>query len=196
MRVSEHFTVLVVCLGNVCRSPLAEHLLRMRLAGFLGAGADAVRVTSAGVRALVGNPMDEHSAAELRRLGGDPDGFASRQLTGALVGEADLVLVATRPLRSRVLEEAPRALRRAFTILEFAALATADVLGQRRVSGPADLVARAAAHRSSTPLDGYDVPDPIGRPQQVHREVADLLDASCSDIARALTGAVLSEVGP
>ena len=75
--MSEPFTILVVCLGNVCRSPLAERLLRMRFEQMLGDGASAVHLSSAGVRALVGDPMNELSAAELRRLGGDPDGFVS-----------------------------------------------------------------------------------------------------------------------
>ena len=90
--MSEQFTILVVCLGNVCRSPLAERLLRMRIEQMLGDGASAVRVSSAGVRALVGDPMNESSAAELRRLGGDPDGFVSSQVTAARATEADLVL--------------------------------------------------------------------------------------------------------
>ena len=101
--MSEPFEILVVCLGNVCRSPLAEQVLRMRFAELLGDGSPAVRVSSAGARALVGRPMDEHAAAELRRLGGDPEGFAATQLTAAAAGAADLVLTATRELRSRVL---------------------------------------------------------------------------------------------
>jgi protein-tyrosine phosphatase len=193
--VSEQFTILVVCLGNVCRSPLAERLLRMRFEQMLGDGASAVRVSSAGVRALVGDPMNESSAAELRRLGGDPDGFVSSQVTAARATEADLVLTATRDLRSRVLEEAPRALKRTFTIREFAALAS-DGPERRRVSGAADLVAQAASWRGSAQILEYDVPDPIGKSEAVHREVADMLDADCEAIARAVVGAILSDVSP
>ncbi|GMA87571.1 hypothetical protein GCM10025868_28210 [Angustibacter aerolatus] len=50
--------VLVVCTGNVCRSPLVERLLRQRL------GTDAVDVSSAGTQALVGEPMTDPAAAE------------------------------------------------------------------------------------------------------------------------------------
>jgi len=193
--VSEQFTILVVCLGNVCRSPLAEHLLRMRFEQLLGDGASAVRVRSAGVRALVGDPMNTSSAAELRRLGGDPTGFFASQVTPARATEADLVLTATRELRSRVLEEAPRALKRTFTIREFAALA-ADDSAHHRVSGPKDLVASAASWRGSAQIVEYDVRDPIGQSAEVHREIAEILDADCEAIARAVTGAILSDVSP
>jgi protein-tyrosine phosphatase len=193
--VSEPFTILVVCLGNVCRSPLAEHLLRLRFEQMLGEGASAVQVSSAGVRALVGDPMNASSAEELRRLGGDPDGFVSTQVTAARATGADLVLTATRDLRSRVLEEAPRALKRTFTIREFAALATGDP-ERRRVSGPVDLVAQAASGRGSAQILEYDVPDPIGRSAEVHRQVAEMLDADCEAIARAVVGAILNDVSP
>ena len=193
--MSEPFTILVVCLGNVCRSPLAEHLLRMRFEQMLGDGASAVRVSSAGVRALVGDPMNESSAAELRRLGGDPGGFVSSQVTSARATEADLVLTASRDLRSRVLEEAPRALKRTFTIREFAALASIGP-ERRRVSSASDLVAQAASARGSAQILEYDVPDPIGKSAEVHREVAEMLDADCEAIARAVVGAILSDVSP
>ena len=193
--MSEPFTILVVCLGNVCRSPLAERLLRMRFEQMLGDGASAVHVSSAGVRALVGDPMNELSAAELRRLGGDPDGFVSSQVTSARATEADLVLTASRDLRSRVLEEAPRALKRTFTIREFAALAS-NGPDRRRAAGATDLVAQAASARGSAHIFEYDVPDPIGKSAAVHREVAEMLDADCEAIARAVVGAILSDVSP
>ena len=55
------YRVLVVCVGNVCRSPLGERLLAARL-------GDGFEVTSAGVGALVGEPMDPEAAAHLERL--------------------------------------------------------------------------------------------------------------------------------
>lgn len=179
-------TVLVVCLGNVCRSPVAERLLRLRFDDLLGRRADAVTVTSAGVRALVGHPMDDRSAAELTRLGGDARGFASTQLTTPMLESAGLVLTATIELRSRVLEEAPRALRRTFTLRELAELIADGDAGE----GPAELVADAARRRKAPDVDAYDVPDPIGRSVHVHRQVADLIDRSCTVIARSLAATV------
>lgn len=194
--MSEQFSILVVCLGNVCRSPLAERLLRLRFRELLRDASDAVDVRSSGVRALVGDPMHAQSAAELLRLGGDPAGHAARQLTPALAVGADLVLTATRDQRSRVLEEAPRALKRAFTIRELAAIVTSEGFDDRSLGSPVELVARAASWRGSTHVEEYDVADPIQQSDEVHRRVADVLDVDCSAIAKAISAALLSDVSP
>jgi protein-tyrosine phosphatase len=175
----EPFRILLVCTGNICRSPLAERLLRVGLAARLGlAAADSYHVSSAGTRAWEGSPMDRAAARELRRLGGDPAGFRSRQLVAAHVEAADLVLTATVAHRSVVLTEAPGALRRTFTIREMAGLAatlTPD-------SDLARLVAQAAASRGAAPIDDLDVIDPYGAPARVHRDVADQLSTAIGEL--------------
>ena len=110
--------ILVVCTGNVCRSPLVERLLRVRLAERLGEQRHRVEVGSAGVRALVGSGMTAEAAAELRALGGDDATFAARQLTTSLLDGVDLVLAATRQHRSEVVTRSPGVLRCAFTLRE------------------------------------------------------------------------------
>lgn len=168
--------VLTVCIGNVCRSPLMERLLKDRL-------PDAAAVESAGVRAMVGRPMDVSAAAELVRLGGVQNGFVARQLKPPMLREVDLVLTATTEVRSRVLEDAPGALRRTFTLREFAFLA-----GQApdEVRTPEELVAWAARHRALASGEELDVVDPMGRSAEVHREAADLIDDATRRIADAL----------
>ncbi|ANJ26267.1 hypothetical protein [Agromyces aureus] len=109
--------VLVVCTGNICRSPVAEQVLAARLAD---AGAEGVSVSSAGTGALVGHPMTPEAAMLSVRYGADPAGHAARQLTEQLVLDADLVLTATRAHRAQVAELVPRAARRAYTLREFA----------------------------------------------------------------------------
>jgi len=96
-------------------------------------------------------------------------------------------------LRSRVLEEAPRGLKRTFTIREFATLVSSDPFAQRGGVHAWDLVARAASWRGSARLDEYDVADPIGRSPAIHHEVADLIDQECTVIAEALTAAILAD---
>ncbi|HST63645.1 MAG TPA: hypothetical protein VLM05_00530, partial [Mycobacteriales bacterium] len=113
------FRVLVVCSGNVCRSPLAERLLRARLDQELGAGAGLFTVTSAGTTAVVGAPMDPRAAAVARSLGADPDHFRARDLDAEQVIAADLVLTATRQHRGAVLRLHPAAHRYTFTLREF-----------------------------------------------------------------------------
>ena len=110
------FRILTVCTGNICRSPLAEKLLRRELAG-----VDA-ELASAGTDALTGYPMDERAAAYALQLGADPAGHAARQLTSEELRETDLVLVASRRHRSRVVELLPRRSRSTFTVREFARL--------------------------------------------------------------------------
>jgi protein-tyrosine phosphatase len=119
---SDTWTVLMVCTGNLCRSPLAEHLAA---AHFPPETTHRPVIRSAGVHAQPDEPMHPHAAALLRARGCDPDGFRSRRLTTDLVETSDLVLCATREHRSTVVGLAPRALRRTYTMREFGRLTSA-----------------------------------------------------------------------
>ena len=77
--------ILVLCVGNVCRSPLAERLLRQ--------GLPHVEVSSAGIGALVGNPADETTTSVAHERGVSLEGHAARQLSQDLMEQSDLVLV-------------------------------------------------------------------------------------------------------
>ena len=169
------FRVLFVCIGNVCRSPVGERLLAARLP------ADRFEVSSAGVGAMVGYAMSRYAAVELRSYGGDPTGFAARQLTPDILEQSDLVLTATRELRSQVLAEEPGALRRTFTILEFAAL-----VEHAEGSTPVDVVKWAATHRSVVSTVEQDVPDPYRRGVEEHARSARAIDAAVQQIAKGL----------
>lgn len=171
------FRVLFVCIGNICRSPFGERLLAQRLPG------REIEVASAGVAAMVGAQMSPEAAAQLAAYGGSAEAFVARQLTPAMLRRADLVLTATRELRARVLGEAPGALRRTFTVLEFAAL-----LDRVDPAPPAELVAEAAAARSLLEEVELDVPDPYGRGDAAHARAAELLAGAVDRIAAALTG--------
>ena len=80
--------VVVVCVGTLCRSPMAEALLRQALRG-----EDGYTVESAGLGALVGHPAAEHSVTLMDELGLDIREHRARQLHPDMVGLADLVLV-------------------------------------------------------------------------------------------------------
>ena len=81
-------------------------------------------------------------------------------------------------------------MKRAFTLLEFAHLcdfaARTQEAEDTRLGSPAELIAFAARYRSQAAGIEQDVPDPIGRSSQVHREVADLIDAAVTTIADTL----------
>jgi protein-tyrosine phosphatase len=128
--------------------------------------------------------MSPDAAVHLDPYGATAAGFSARQLTAPMLREAGLVLAATEAIRSRALEEAPAALRRTFTVREFAALVGVVPAG----GDPADLVARAAAERSRAPLDDYDIPDPYGRGTEANAHAAQLMAQAVERIAAALTG--------
>jgi protein-tyrosine phosphatase len=77
-------SVLVVCTGNICRSPIGEGLLALRAPG--------IKVASAGVGAMVGWPADELAVEVMKDRGHDIATHRARQLTRALLAETDLVL--------------------------------------------------------------------------------------------------------
>lgn len=171
------FAVLAVCTANICRSPIMEILLRASL------DPDRFEVVSAGVRGWDRKPMDADAAAELARLGHSAETFRSRPIDSHLVDSADLILTATRDHRSDLLASNPQALRRSFTLLEFAAL-TSLVDG----TTPAELVAQAAQRRSLAPAQA-DIRDPYRRSADVHRDTADEIAAAVATISTCLNNA-------
>lgn len=79
-------TLLFVCTGNTCRSPMAEALARHELAGQPG-----WRLLSAGLGAVNGQPVTPHSVTALRPLGIDLSSHRAQMLTAKLVAEADAI---------------------------------------------------------------------------------------------------------
>ena len=196
------FTILTVCTGNICRSPLAEQLLRAGLGSLSG-----VRVRSAGSGALVGEAMTEQAQALSRRFSGEgSDVHLARQLSKEELRSADLVLGATREHRRAAVELLPRASRHTFTIREFARLADAlDEADLRELAAaPSDpgerlrlLVELAATKRGiAVPPEepeNDDIIDPYLRSDEVYEEsAAQLVPAVQSIISsaiRAVSGA-------
>ncbi len=175
--------LLFVCTGNICRSAAAERLARRDLAELLGDAAHRVLVHSAGTRAVVGAPVHPHSAAVVRRLGGDVEGYAARRLTRPLVAEADLVLTMTREHRGLVLGVDPRALSRTFTLAEAAELV--GLLGD--TPAPDQPLARrlAAARTRRRSDEADDVPDPINGSPEVHEDVVHAIERHLHPVLRA-----------
>lgn len=110
--------LLTVCNANVCRSPLAQELLRNQFADSTGQGLD---VRSAGIQAVEGQPICLDAAAA---LGWEMDalapqeGHVSHRLCRDDIIDADLILVATLEQRSVVAQLCPDARHRSFTVLE------------------------------------------------------------------------------
>ena len=93
--------ILLVCTGNICRSPLAEALLKRDLAA---RGCAEIEVGSAGTGAWDGAPASEGAYLVGLERGLDLSGHRARLLTRELVESADLVFTMARHHRARVEE--------------------------------------------------------------------------------------------
>ena len=160
--------ILFVCTGNICRSPTAERLAAAYAAQHSIPGITA---SSAGTRAVIGQPIHPDAAIVLQLLGGDAATFAARQLTPKIASAADLIITMTENHRDIVLEAAPRQLQRTFTLSEAALLASMN--DAETISDLAALRPYLAAQ------DQADIPDPIGQSPEVFAaigtQIADLL---------------------
>ena len=78
-------SILVVCTGNVCRSPIGARLLRQHLPDR--------HIASAGIYGLEGRPADDSAQDVAWRHGISLDGHVARRLTRNLMQESDLILV-------------------------------------------------------------------------------------------------------
>ena len=87
-------TLLFVCTGNVCRSPMAVGLLRDKL--IRDKMNHHVRVRSAGIWALEGQTASAYARQVMAEQDLDISEHRGRNLTQAVVDEADLILVMTR----------------------------------------------------------------------------------------------------
>jgi len=82
--------VLLVCVGNICRSPMAEALLIDRLSD---SNYSRINITSAGVGALVGHEADATAKELMTEKNIDVSAHRARQLNTELISEYDLILV-------------------------------------------------------------------------------------------------------
>ena len=165
------FRVLHVCTGNICRSPLAEHLMRDGLNTRLGDQAARFVVESAGTWGHTGSPMETHALSTLAAYDLDGSAFSARELVAEHVVAADLVLGATREHRAAAVVLHPRAAARTFTLREFARLAAGVDPGILPAADPVEraraLVVAAAAQRGLLPPvrpGDDDVDDPYQAP--------------------------------
>jgi protein-tyrosine phosphatase len=156
----EPFSILAVCTGNVCRSPAVERLLATKL-------GPTVTVRSAGTHALVGHPISDPMAALLTDSGIEPDSFEARRLSENMLKEANLVLTMTRAQRGLVVELWPPAVRRTFTLREFARLLSLVDPAALSAGSPAERLkgaiplAAAGRGRQQVPPEEDDVVDPF-----------------------------------
>ncbi len=198
------FEILMVCTGNICRSPMAEQLLRLRLAEELAtrfgpergaALASQVAVHSAGLVAQAGAQMPAEALAEAKKYGGDGSAHAAKRLLEAHVADADLVLGMAREHRRESVSLVPRASRTAFTLTEFARLLRElpdrDDLppfdGQDLAGFLRAVVAHAGARRGYLPPadpETLDIVDPYRRSTKVYARAGAAIAEAVGTVSR------------
>jgi protein-tyrosine phosphatase len=165
------YRVVCVCLGNICRSPMAEVVLRAQIAA---AGLqDRVIVDSAGTGDWhVGDPMNPPARRQLERRGYDGAAHRARQFDASWLAERDLILA-----------------------MDGSNLANLRALAQQDDAAP-DTMRRIKLFGEVTGLDGADVPDPWGGSPADFAEVLTMLETGMARIVsqlRDVVGAAATE---
>lgn len=161
---AESFRVSFVCMGNICRSPMAEIVLR-RLADDAGLG-DRIEVESAGTGDWhVGEPADPRTVDALRRAGYDGEPHRARQFDASRFGELDLVVALDRGQLRTLRGQAP----------------TPEDAAKVRLLQSFDPAARA---------DEQDVPDPYYSDDATFDRVLGMIERSAQALFRQLAPAL------
>jgi protein-tyrosine phosphatase len=150
--------VLMVCTGNICRSPMAEGLLRLRLAE---RGCEGIDVLSAGTWAGNGHAASEGAIGVFRTRGWDLMTHRSQELTQELLAQADLIVGMTSVHRREILELDPSSEERMVLLKE---LAEIRFRRPERGDAAAGLAALLGGQRPEW-RRALDLDDPMGLPE-------------------------------
>jgi len=190
-----------VCTGNICRSPVAEQLLRVQTEPLSG----LIATSSAGTYARPGQVMTEQAAALSRSYGGDPSQHRASELTLARVERSNLIVTMTREHRGEVVSMLPRASRKTFTLREFDRLVRTyrdlepEAWAKPRGASAAalnsfvlDVGAKRGFSTAVLPADD-DIVDPYRRSQDIYDQAGSLISQSIGRISEAILNMTLLE---
>jgi protein-tyrosine-phosphatase len=169
--------VLFVCTGNLCRSPMAEALLRHELAR---RACSHVEVSSAGTWAYDGSGATTHAIKVLAGRDIDLSAHRSRPLVAEEIEAADVVIAMTSVHVREILERAPRARHKVIMLKEIPEIAAAHA---RDSAGRIEALLTATRPQ---PRRGLDVDDPMGLPRRAYERCAGDLEAGITALAEVL----------
>ena len=149
--------VLFLCTGNICRSPMAEALLRHRAEQL----SLDLAVSSAGLM-YDGAPASDGAIEAMRRRKIDMSGHTSRVVHAGLLAEADLVLCMARMHLREAIVMDRECFGKTFTVKEF--VRRAEGAGPRGAEPFPDWLVHVGAGRTPTSLLGDDPADEVARP--------------------------------
>lgn len=185
-------SILVVCTGNVCRSPIAEGMLRSILQTRFGDAAPSV--ASAGTAGWVGSAADPSSIAAAAELGTDISAHRARHLEPHDVADASLVLAMATEHRDAASRLFPGTVGRIFTLKELVRLLE-DLREAPPIGQPLDVLAAQVSAADASRFGAIrdwrrdeDVMDPLGMPPEAFRAVARDLDDWSTRLVDGLFG--------
>lgn len=177
-------SIIVVCTGNICRSPVGEWILKHAL-------SDGFSVSSAGTHAMSGHAATDEAIKFVRSSVGGSLDHSAQQLTRDLAESFDLVIAMSSEHRAWIAREAPRVVRRTFTLKELALL-LGELPGDARFDSLRALalaVSRLRPRLAGSGVD-LDIADPYGGPAEGYdysfREVLDASGRVASEITHRL----------
>ncbi|MFY9713274.1 MAG: hypothetical protein WAK00_07360 [Microbacterium sp.] len=204
------FTILAVCTGNICRSPMLQSMLDARLGATISDWQSPgerdhgplLAVRSAGTRIDPALEQPPQVSEHLRRLGVPSIVRPPVALSLAKLADADLVLTVTREQRSAVVRMSPRMVSKSFTLVEFArivdSLASTPRSSRASIGSGPDVPAvlratttMAARRRGMVPPlpspSHLDIVDPYRRSDAVYASVADAIAGAVDEIVHGLS---------
>lgn len=187
--------ILVVCTGNVCRSPIAEGMVREALEARFG--RDAPVVASAGTAGWDGSPAMPESVAAAAELGVDVGSHVARRLLPEHIADAALVIAMAAEHRERIVRAVPEAAGRTFTLKELVrlleALPPADPRTVTAETWSLRVADAEALRRKGSAIrpDDEDVVDPLGLPLEAYRAIAWELQGWCRRLVDGLAGSTI-----
>jgi protein-tyrosine phosphatase len=182
-------SVLFVCAGNICRSPMAEGFTRQLLEPLSG----EFGVSSAGIMGWEGSAATPESISVASERGVDISPHVAHKLTSSDVARADLIVCMAGEHRDAVLKMASAVGSKTFTLKELVRLLEGLPRPEESEEADARLILRRIQMADELRRSGFtgdpadeDVNDPIGMTEEIYRAIGWDIDEWCRRLVAGL----------